>query len=198
MSDHRCPVEGCDFGEEEPRSYRSVLSHINAMSDSDHDKSAREAVKEGAPVALVDASDEDEANQDEEGAESDTEGASETPESTPEEGGMATPEEYDQQQTDVETEESSETTEEEAPESGESETEESSAESGFGVPLNRQTLLVAGVGLVLVGGYYWFVIRESDQSAAASTAEAPASDTEDNEESAQEGAEAQEAGDLWG
>jgi len=190
MSDYKCPVEGCDFGADEPRTRRSVLSHINAMSDSNHNKSAREAVEEGASSALVDDSDDEEPEQATEGAESADERASERPESDPEEGCMATPEEYDQQQSDIKTEESSE----EAPESGESESNETGQGSGVGVPLNRQTLLVAGVALAVAAAYYWFVIRESDPEATQRPA---SSDDEDDEESAKEPAEAKEAGDLW-
>ncbi|WP_232703142.1 hypothetical protein [Halobacterium wangiae] len=194
MSDHKCPVEGCDFGDDEPRTRRSVLSHINAMSDSDHDKSAREAVEEGAPSALVNDTDDEEGEQDGERAESADERASDEEESDPEEGGMATPEEYEQQQTDLEGKESSDESDEEAPESGESENEESAQESGAGIPLNRQTLLLAGVALAVAGAYYWFVVRESDPEAPAQPAP---SEDEDDEESAGEGAEAAEAGGLW-
>jgi hypothetical protein len=94
MSDWNCPVEGCDFGEEQQRSRAGVLSHIHAKADNDHDEEAARVV-EGADSPPVDhPSSDDDPNQAAEDTEQGDDEASDPPESeeatgstTPSEGG---------------------------------------------------------------------------------------------------------------
>jgi len=37
MTSYTCPVEGCDYGEQESKSLAAVRSHINALNDPAHD-----------------------------------------------------------------------------------------------------------------------------------------------------------------
>ncbi|WP_231184729.1 hypothetical protein [Haladaptatus sp. DYF46] len=76
---HTCPIEGCDYGDNEEKSLAAVRSHINASSDGDHDWSALK------PTVEAQAADSDQDDQADQQPEDDTDDA------------MPTDTEYDQQ-----------------------------------------------------------------------------------------------------
>jgi len=163
MSTHYCPVETCGFGDDEPRSYRSVRSHINASSDADH------VWPELKPLVEQQRDEEPESN--EEQSEAVDNAASEQDTEGPEEGSMPTKEEYDQQSTD----ESDETS---TPEAGEKDAQSSDSESntgsgsstasGAGIPLGNRTFLVLVAVVVLAAaGYYLYLDNGADSNASA-------------------------------
>jgi len=78
MSDHYCPVEGCDYGDEQ-KNLNSVQGHINARSDDAHDWGE---LQERVKAQTDDADDAD----DEENDDLDDEGNEEAGESAPDSG----------------------------------------------------------------------------------------------------------------
>jgi len=156
MSDHYCPVEGCDYGDDEQKALGSVQGHINGSPDPDHDWSElRERVEAQADDAATDE-ESDEGNEeggasapDSEQSESDDgESSEETNPETDESDDetMPTDEEYDQQR--------------EARDSGEDdesdeETDDSDDLPIPALPVDPRTLMM----LVAVAGLAWLLYR---------------------------------------
>lgn len=191
MNPYYCPVEDCDYGDGEDRSFRSVRSHINATSDAEHNWTDLKPVVE-AQTDQEEADDELEGE--EEQPEASESSASEPDESTPEEGEMPTKAEYEQQRSQT-TEESSDEASEKGAESGDSESSTDQASSTPSTPsfplTDRTLLLLAGV---VVAGVLLYTLYLDDSEDSTTYTEG-SDDTPDQDETTPEGSDEQEA--LW-
>jgi len=153
MSDHHCPVEGCDYGEDEQQALDSVKGHINGSVDNDHDWSELRAEVRA------------QAEDSEESAEADEETANTEETETEENEDMPTEEEYQQQHDEQD--------------SADEETDDGdSGGGGLSLPsLDRRTMmLLVGVLGVLV---FLYVIAQRRGNDAEPLPDSETTETED-------------------
>jgi hypothetical protein len=141
-----CPVNGCDYGEQDEKSLQSVRTHINAKGDDDHDWS------ELKPEVVEQADDQEDSDDEEQEEPEDDESENEED--------MPTEEEYERQHGEGEEEEE----QDEEPENSDPEGDSGSDDgSSFDVPipsLSPMTWLLIVGALVLIFLY----LQRSDDS----------------------------------
>jgi len=190
---YKCPVEGCDYGEEEEKTLAQVRGHVNSNGDEDHvwQDAKHELLAEAEKREATETSDDEDGDSDEEGDPGEVPGPNgetghlgDVEDEGDDQSGddedsteMATQEEYEEQYSDEDDDVPDGGEGEEQPEDG-GEGGDDQDGGGFSVPSVSASTVVLVVGVAVAGLLIWKLYSGGD---AASDYEAPEeqADTDD-------------------